>query len=83
MKTITLTSQGQITIPAEVRRALDLEKSDQLAVSYDLDNQEIILTKQMGLTELTEFAMSKVDPKAKPVKNVSDYYNKHRQDGIR
>ncbi len=83
MNTITISSKGQVTIPAEIRRRLGIKKSDQLTVSYDFDNQEIILSKQMDFDDVTEFAMSKIDLSAKPVKDVSEYYNKHRQENIK
>jgi len=41
-KTVKLSSRGQLVIPAELRRALDLDRGTRLKV--DLENGHIVLT---------------------------------------
>ena len=41
-KTVKLSSRGQLVIPAELRRALDLERGSRLEV--ELENGHIVLT---------------------------------------
>jgi AbrB family looped-hinge helix DNA binding protein len=40
---VTLTSQGQVSIPSEIRRHLHLEKNDKLVVSLNQGKDEISL----------------------------------------
>lgn len=83
MTTATITSQGQITIPAEVRRALGLRPGDKLNVDYHTGMKQVQLSKPMSLEEITDFAMRHIDPNAKPVHNVDKYYQKYRGETIR
>jgi AbrB family looped-hinge helix DNA binding protein len=43
VKTITVSSTGRLTLPAEVRRALGLEGETELEVEVDDESEEIIL----------------------------------------
>lgn len=36
---------GQVTIPAEVVREMNIKKGDRLQVEYDSDTQEIVIKK--------------------------------------
>ncbi len=83
MKTVTITSQGQITIPASMRRSLGLKKGDQIDVRLNAETRSVSLRKPMSLEEVTEYAMRHIDPKAKPVTNVDEYYQKYRGETIR
>lgn len=56
MSTITITSQGQITLPAKVRKALNLTSSDQLQYRVDSEKRQVILEKPMTLDEITAFS---------------------------
>lgn len=48
--TVTVTSQGQISIPAKIRRELGLDKTKQALVS--LENKKIIIEPIKDLLEL-------------------------------
>lgn len=65
MKTVTITSQGQITLPASVRKALNLRGSDKLQLGFNIQTREISLTKPMTLDELTQFSSKFVNNKLK------------------
>lgn len=43
MKTISVSSTGRLTLPAEVRRELGLEGETELEVEVDVESEEIIL----------------------------------------
>ena len=83
MYTVTITSQGQITIPAAVRRAMGLRAGDELSLSVSADHNSANLRKVMTLDELTDFAMSKINTTAKPLTDANAYYQQHRQEKIR
>lgn len=79
MTRVTLTSKGQITLPAEARRVLGLSKSDTLQVRVDPETRSVVLTKPMDLEQLSKLASSYVKPSQEPVTNVDEYYQKHRE----
>lgn len=81
--TITITSKGQTTLPVDVRRKLGLAKTGgTLHLDFNEQKAEAILTKPMGIEELSERITSYIKPGTKPVLNVDDYYQKHRKNII-
>ncbi len=49
-----ITRKGQITLPAEIRRALNLQKGDKVALSIvDLSKNEVVLRPVRSVAELT------------------------------
>lgn len=84
MNIVTITSQGQITLPASVRRALNLKASDTLELTFNSETRRISMEKQMTLDEFEVYSKEttkKIDPKIKPVENVDEYYQAYRQAG--
>lgn len=79
MKTVTLTSKGQLTLPVEIRRALGLKHSEKLQLSFNSETRSITLQRPMTVEEFSDFMMTLPRKKVKPVTNVSEYYNKHRE----
>lgn len=53
---VTVTSQGQITIPAKIRKAWGIDKSTKLRVSFDENSRRMTIEKPMGLDELRQMA---------------------------
>ncbi len=47
---VTITSQGQITIPAAVRRKLSLKKNQRAVL--ELENDQILITPEKDILEL-------------------------------
>ncbi len=47
----TLTRKGQVTIPAEIRRALDLKEGDKVA--FELEDGQVRLAPQGSIAEQT------------------------------
>lgn len=56
MNMVTVTSQGQITIPAKIRKAWGIDKSTKLKVSFDENSRRMTVEKPMGLDELRQMA---------------------------
>ncbi len=60
MHSSTLTSKGQVTIPADLRQALDLHPGDTVAFE-PFDNKVLIFKKRDDITQA--FGMFKVEKK--------------------
>lgn len=82
MAIVTITSQGQITLPNKIRRQMGLKTSDKIQVDYNPQTRRVSLQKQMTLDEITTFVMGKVKTGAQPVTNADEYYQKHRGESI-
>lgn len=63
MKTITLTSKNQITIPAELVRQLKLDKSRKLTI--ELKDDRMILKRQRDLEEIWADFHARIKPRIK------------------
>jgi bifunctional DNA-binding transcriptional regulator/antitoxin component of YhaV-PrlF toxin-antitoxin module len=81
MKTIiTITRKGQTTLPAAMRRKLGLSKSGGvLQVDFNESKGEIVISKPISVSELSNRVSSYIKPGTEPVHNVDDYYQTHRQ----
>ena len=62
MTTITLSSRGQLVIPASVRKKLDLKAGDQFTVEVNQDSRELTLHRVETFEELTEKISSWIKP---------------------
>ena len=82
MKTISLTSKGQLTLPIEVRRALNLKESDKLELSYNPETRKITIAKPMSLEELSTMASSFIKKDQSPLEDTDKYYQAHRGDHL-
>ena len=80
MTTISLTSKGQLTLPVEVRRALNLKKSDTLELTYNAETRKVTITKPMSLEELSTMASSYIKKDQNTLEDVDEYYQAHRGD---
>lgn len=83
MKTIlTISSKGQFTLPADVRRSMDLKKGDRLEVSFDEVQQRITLTRVAAIADLSA-RVSSYAKRTEPVADVDAYYQRHRTEEFR
>lgn len=77
--TLTITSKGQTTIPAAIRKKLGIPKTGgKLQVTFDEHNNAAVISKRDTIEELSEQASKYIKPGSKPVTNVDEYYQKHR-----
>ena len=83
MNTVTITSQGQITLPAKVRRELGAKAGDKLSLNYNPLTKKIELDKSRSLDEIADELTSLIPPGVTPVTNVDEYYQAHRGKYIR
>ncbi len=83
MNTITVTSQGQITLPAKVRRALNIKGSDQLQYRFDAERRQVVLEKPMTLEQFMDFTKTitqKIPKNIQPiaVDTIHEFYEAER-----
>ena len=77
--TITITTKGQTTLPAPVRRKLGLDKTGGvLQISFDERKGELVISKLVNIAELSERISRYVKPNTRPVVSVDEYYQAHR-----
>jgi antitoxin PrlF len=60
MQTATLTSKGQITIPSEVRKALNLKSGDRIDFFQDLNGRFVLYPRTASIRDL-EGCVPKLD----------------------
>lgn len=78
--TITITSKGQTTLPAEVRQKLGVPKEGGvLRIDFDERKGEFTITRPMTVAELAKRASKHIKPGSKPVTDVDSYYQAHRR----
>ena len=75
MPTATLSTRGQIVIPAEIRRALGLNAGDKITMMFSDDAREIRLRKKETLDEMADRLSRYVKPGTPPLIDVHGYYD--------
>lgn len=74
--TITMTSKGQITLPANVRRAMALHKrGDKLILDFSPAAQQVVLTKPVSFADIQARAKQYIKPGTTPLTDVDAFYN--------
>lgn len=74
--TITMTSKGQITLPARVRKAMALnQRGEKLILDFEPSSQQVVLSKPMSFAEIQAKAQSYVNPGTPPLMDVDAFYN--------
>lgn len=78
--TVTITSKGQTTIPAQYRRKLGLGKNGGvLDIRYDDVKAELVIAKPLNIDELSTKITSYIKPGTRPLKDADVYYLKNRK----
>ena len=72
--TVTISSKGQIVIPAVFRKSAGLDKGDRVAFVYDNEEKEIRIRKAESLDEMAARFTSYVQPGIVPLENASEAY---------
>jgi bifunctional DNA-binding transcriptional regulator/antitoxin component of YhaV-PrlF toxin-antitoxin module len=79
--TITITRKGQTTLPAEIRRKLGVDSSGgELRIDFDERKGELVISKPTSISELSERVSRHLAQGTKPIVNVGEYYQTHRED---
>lgn len=82
--TITITSKGQFTLPAEFRRAMGLRKGgEKLAVSYSHTKQQLTISKPARFEEIQARTSKYIVPGRPPLDKPSEYYHLQRTAELR
>ncbi len=80
--TLTITSKGQTTLPAVIRKKLGIpENGGVLNIAFNEQRGQVIITKPMSIEELSNKLSKNIKPNTKPVLNVDEYYQMHREGG--
>ena len=78
MISATVSSQGQVTIPVSIRKALDVKVGDRIVYEPNQDGS-VLMKKAESIKELSDRISSYIKPGTTPVSDFSDYYAKHRE----
>lgn len=74
--TITMTSKGQFTLPANVRRAMALRKQgDKLVLDFNPTRQQAILSKPISFDDIQARAKTYIKPGTVPLGDVDALYD--------
>jgi bifunctional DNA-binding transcriptional regulator/antitoxin component of YhaV-PrlF toxin-antitoxin module len=77
--TLTITSKGQTTLPATIRKKLGIPQSGgTLHIAFDEHKGEAVITKPLGIEDLSRQISRHIKPGTKPLLSVDNYYQKHR-----
>jgi bifunctional DNA-binding transcriptional regulator/antitoxin component of YhaV-PrlF toxin-antitoxin module len=74
--TITMTSKGQFTLPAGVRKAMALHKrGDKLVLDFSPASRQVVLSKPVSFEDIQAKAKRYITPGTKPLTDVDAHYN--------
>lgn len=77
--TVTITSKGQTTIPAPIRRKLGLDKSGGvLQMSFNENKNELVISKATSIDELSKKLSGYIKPGVKPLIDADAFYQANR-----
>ena len=74
----TVSSQGQVTIPVIIRKALDIKEGDRVVYEQNQDGS-VLMKKAESVKELSDRISSYIKPGTTPISDFSDYYTKFRE----
>ncbi len=78
-KLITITSKGQTTLPAAMRRKLGIGPAGgALAIHFNERRGELIISKPASINELSQRISSYIKPNTAPLADVDDFYQRNR-----
>ena len=77
----TVSSQGQVTIPAIIRKSLDVKAGDRIV--YELNpNGSVLMKKAEPIEDLSNRISGYIKPGTEPVSDFKEYYRKHRKTNL-
>lgn len=77
---MTLSSKGQVVIPAAMREAMGLKAGDRLSASLDDDGATITIRRVPTLDEVVEVATALAKRAGvEPLTSVDEYYQTNRE----
>ncbi len=77
--TLTVTSKGQTTIPAPVRRKLGLDNNGGiLAMNFNEHKGELVISKATSIDELSKKLSRYIKPGIRPLVDADAFYQANR-----
>ncbi len=77
---MTLSSKGQLVIPAAMRDAMGIKAGDRLDAKLDADGKTLTIRRVPTLEEIAEISRAAVQRAGvEPLLNVDEYYQAHRE----
>ena len=77
--TITITSKGQTTIPAPVRRKLGLDKGGGvLQINFNENKNELVISKATSIDDLSNKLTGYIKSGVKPLVDANAFYQANR-----
>lgn len=77
--TITMTSKGQFTLPAEVRKELNLKSNgDELQLEFDSTDRTVRLSKPITFSEVQRFVQANSDKTSRLPTDIHKWYEDER-----
>lgn len=71
-----MTSKGQFTLPAHVRRAMTLEKrGDKLLLDFSPASKQVVLSRPVSFADIQTKAKSYIKQGTAPLTDVDAFYN--------
>ena len=72
---LTMSSKGQITIPASLREKFDFHPKHK--IRYTVEGDSINLQRDMTLDEAAEYFTSLIKPGVKPITNLNEWFEEN------
>jgi AbrB family looped-hinge helix DNA binding protein len=82
-KTITMTSKGQVTLPAALRHKMGLNDGDKLLVRFEPKGKSVVLSRPMDIDQLSDYLSANIPPGTPPATNVHEIYEQGRIEDMR
>jgi AbrB family looped-hinge helix DNA binding protein len=77
--TVTVTSKGQTTIPAPIRRKLGLDRTGGvLEMNFNENKNELVISKAISVDELSKKLSGYIKPGVKPLMDADAFYQANR-----
>jgi AbrB family looped-hinge helix DNA binding protein len=79
---LTISSKGQVVIPASVRNAAGLAAGDSIVLNFDEARQELWMRKAKSIDEMAERFTSFITPGTPPLTDASELYESREPRGV-
>ena len=73
----TVSSQGQVTIPVVIRKALDIKEGDKVVFESNRDGN-VFIKRAESIEAVSDRISSYIKAGTTPISDFSDYYQKNR-----
>lgn len=79
-ESITITSKGQTTLPAAIRKQLGVDKQGGvLLIRFNEERGELIISRPLSISALSTKLSSYIKPGIQPITDVDEFYQSSRK----